>query len=401
MFPDTGLGVAPGNNFSEIFRKLPPEQQPIMNALRSGNNPQAGADFLATNSSDTIPLLFTILASEDTPQQAKVATIDNIRSALVNPSSSGLARKIPGEPDEFFARLVEKATRARLDFFPTQEAQRYVQLILANFQTGLANAPAKTLAGENPDILRKGAYDVDEHYLLEAAIVGVLDRKLPANFRETLLRTLLFVGSTRPEIFSRLASYRSIPVVDLVPKIVGRETPEERERRLEGERQQELLRARSQVSAVEHELQVKIGQIERLKQDFELERHGLQGNIVDRDRLIQQLERDLQGERATVRTLEALLAQARAQGAPRTTERARGKKTPFEALEIPNTATEEQIRHSYRDLSQTFHPDAIDGVLEKTGIPERRRKGFKTIAEERMKEINEAFDSLKGMGRVR
>lgn len=228
MFPDRGPGIAPpSRNFSEVLRKLPVEQQGAVSGVRMEHNPQAGADLLATNKPETIPLLFSLLVSDDVPAGEKTHALSNMKAALDNPSSSGLSRKISGEPDEFFTKLVERGGRPTLDIVPTSEGERYLSIIFANFQTGLANAPAKTLAGENTDILRVGPDEIDVNYLIEAAAVGVLDKRMTANFRQALLRTLLTVGSTRPEIFSDTASYQySIAMEHLVPKVIGRDASE-------------------------------------------------------------------------------------------------------------------------------------------------------------------------------
>lgn len=60
-------------------------------------------------------------------------------------------------------------------------------------------------------------------------------------------------------------------------------------------------------------------------------------------------------------------------------------KNPYTVLGIPENATEEQIKNAYRELARKYHPDnfADDTMRE--------------LAEEKMKEINEAYDQLTRM----
>ena len=55
---------------------------------------------------------------------------------------------------------------------------------------------------------------------------------------------------------------------------------------------------------------------------------------------------------------------------------------PYEVLEINENATKEEIQKSYRKLAKKYHPDQYgDNPL-------------KDLAEEKMRELNEAYDSL-------
>lgn len=57
-------------------------------------------------------------------------------------------------------------------------------------------------------------------------------------------------------------------------------------------------------------------------------------------------------------------------------------KNPYEILEINENATEEEIKQAYRRLAKKYHPDQYgDNPL-------------KDLAEEKMRELNEAYDSL-------
>lgn len=55
---------------------------------------------------------------------------------------------------------------------------------------------------------------------------------------------------------------------------------------------------------------------------------------------------------------------------------------PYEVLEVNENATKEEIKKSYRTLAKKYHPDQYgDNPL-------------KDLAEEKMRELNEAYDSL-------
>lgn len=57
-------------------------------------------------------------------------------------------------------------------------------------------------------------------------------------------------------------------------------------------------------------------------------------------------------------------------------------KSPYEILGVKRDATQEEIKAAYRELAKTYHPD---------NFPEET---MKKLAEEKMKEINEAYDFL-------
>ena len=62
-------------------------------------------------------------------------------------------------------------------------------------------------------------------------------------------------------------------------------------------------------------------------------------------------------------------------------------KDPYEVLGVPHGASQEQIKKAYRDLARKYHPDNY------TDNP------LADLAQEKMKEINEAYDTLtKGGG---
>ena len=60
-------------------------------------------------------------------------------------------------------------------------------------------------------------------------------------------------------------------------------------------------------------------------------------------------------------------------------------RNPYEVLGVSRKASTEEIRTAYRRLVQQYHPDRVV-----TLAPE-----FRDLAEERMKEINAAYQELK------
>ena len=56
---------------------------------------------------------------------------------------------------------------------------------------------------------------------------------------------------------------------------------------------------------------------------------------------------------------------------------------PYQVLGIPSTATDEEVKKAYRNLARKYHPDNYhDNPLE-------------GLAQERMKEINEAYETIR------
>ena len=55
---------------------------------------------------------------------------------------------------------------------------------------------------------------------------------------------------------------------------------------------------------------------------------------------------------------------------------------PYEVLGLPRNANEEQIKRAYRELAKKYHPDNFPDA------------SMRELAEEKMKEINEAYDML-------
>ena len=56
---------------------------------------------------------------------------------------------------------------------------------------------------------------------------------------------------------------------------------------------------------------------------------------------------------------------------------------PYQVLGIPSTATDEEVKRAYRNLARKYHPDNYhDNPLE-------------DLAQERMKEINEAYETIR------
>ena len=57
-------------------------------------------------------------------------------------------------------------------------------------------------------------------------------------------------------------------------------------------------------------------------------------------------------------------------------------KDPYEVLGVPHGASEEEIKKAYRELARKYHPDNYEN------------NPLADLAEEKMKEINEAYDTL-------
>ena len=62
-------------------------------------------------------------------------------------------------------------------------------------------------------------------------------------------------------------------------------------------------------------------------------------------------------------------------------------KNPYEVLGVSETATDEEVKTAYRNMAKKYHPDNY------TDSP------LADVAEEKMKEINEAYDTICDMRR--
>lgn len=61
---------------------------------------------------------------------------------------------------------------------------------------------------------------------------------------------------------------------------------------------------------------------------------------------------------------------------------------PYQVLGVPSTATDEEVKKAYRDLARKYHPDNYhDNPLA-------------DLAQERMKEINEAYEAVQSQRRA-
>jgi hypothetical protein len=62
---------------------------------------------------------------------------------------------------------------------------------------------------------------------------------------------------------------------------------------------------------------------------------------------------------------------------------------PYEVLQIPRGATQEEIRAAYKHLAGKYHPDKVLHLGEE----------FQSMAEERFKEIQAAYQTLAAKGK--
>ena len=56
---------------------------------------------------------------------------------------------------------------------------------------------------------------------------------------------------------------------------------------------------------------------------------------------------------------------------------------PYEVLNIPSSATDEEVKKAYRDLARKYHPDNYHD------------NPWADLAQEKMKEINAAYDTIQ------
>lgn len=61
------------------------------------------------------------------------------------------------------------------------------------------------------------------------------------------------------------------------------------------------------------------------------------------------------------------------------------KRSPHEILGVAHNADQEEIRAAYRKLANQYHPDKVAHLGDE----------FQTLAEQRFKEIQKAYDNLK------
>ena len=62
-----------------------------------------------------------------------------------------------------------------------------------------------------------------------------------------------------------------------------------------------------------------------------------------------------------------------------------GIKDPYNVLDVSRNASQEEIKKAYRKLANQYHPDKVAHLGDE----------FKKLAEERFKEIQEAYQTLK------
>ena len=60
---------------------------------------------------------------------------------------------------------------------------------------------------------------------------------------------------------------------------------------------------------------------------------------------------------------------------------------PYKILNVPTTATDEEVKTAYREKCRNFHPDRIQAK----GLPEE----FISFAEKEMQRINLAYEQIR------
>lgn len=60
-------------------------------------------------------------------------------------------------------------------------------------------------------------------------------------------------------------------------------------------------------------------------------------------------------------------------------------KTPYEILDVPPGASQEEIKSAFKQLAGKYHPDKVEYLGDE----------FKALAEEKFKEIQDAYQKLK------
>ena len=69
----------------------------------------------------------------------------------------------------------------------------------------------------------------------------------------------------------------------------------------------------------------------------------------------------------------------------KSSEGGKGLKNPYEILQISQDASQEEIKVAYKDLAGKYHPDKVLHLGQE----------FQAMAEERFKEIQEAYQQLR------
>ena len=63
-------------------------------------------------------------------------------------------------------------------------------------------------------------------------------------------------------------------------------------------------------------------------------------------------------------------------------------KDPYQVLGVSPNATDDEVKNAYRELARKYHPDAYAG------------NPLSDLATEKMKEINEAYDTIMSQRRM-
>lgn len=133
--------------------------------------------------------------------------------------------------------------------------------------------------------------------------------------------------------------------------------------------------------------------IAALSAENEMLKQSLTASAETTGRLQQQLD-SIQRENQELRRL---LQQARQQEKPANKQ----PRSPFNILEIPPTSTPEQIKKAQRDLVHTLHPDVVIARLKAGGASDKTIMQISNMLNERLKDINTAYEQLKSAGKVK
>lgn len=126
----------------------------------------------------------------------------------------------------------------------------------------------------------------------------------------------------------------------------------------------------------------------------------LQGQLDAKSTEAQRLQSELNDARIENQDLGRRLREAKQQARATRSPGGQAKKSPFEILKIPTTSTSDEIRDAFRHLVIGLHPDVVKGALQNAGTDAKVVDQIGQLANDRLQEVNGAYDELKKMGKV-